>query len=162
MIATKATKATPAFSSCVMDVSQENCLLIKEYSFPFFLLLIHFTFVPLWHYRHRPCETKSALVILTNLWKKNLLTHGPFNFCSSIVWVLVWLRVLRPWSSRYKGMDSEMSSTRQKSYQFDEKYYEWEHTDALSRPLWHKEDNMPLELTAPTKQWTLSFCIFVS
>ena len=36
MIATRARKAGPAFSSCVIDVSQDNRLLIKEYSFSFF------------------------------------------------------------------------------------------------------------------------------
>ena len=67
LIATRARKARPAFSSCVIDVSQDNRLLIKEYSFSFFpstdSLLLRLSGIT----GAAPARQKSALVILTNL-----------------------------------------------------------------------------------------------
>ena len=86
MIATKARNARSAFSSCVIDVSQDNRLLIKEYSFSFFPSTDSLHLRPPLALQAPPLRDKKCSRNFNQLMeKKNLLTHFPFNFCSSIV-----------------------------------------------------------------------------
>ena len=84
MIATKARKVRPAFSSCVMDVSQDNCLLIKEYSFSFFPSTDSLHLRPPLALQAPPRRDKKCSRNFNQLMKKNLLTHGPLTFAASL------------------------------------------------------------------------------
>lgn len=84
MIATKARKVRPAFSSCVMDVSQDNCLLIKEYSFSFFPSTDSLHLRPPLALQAPPLRDKKCSRNFNQLMKKNLLTHGPLTFAAPL------------------------------------------------------------------------------
>ena len=84
MIATKARKVRPAFSSCVIDVSQDNRLLIKKYSFSFFPSTDSLHLHPPLELQAPPLRDKKCSRNFNQLMKKNLLTHGPLTFAAPL------------------------------------------------------------------------------